>query len=90
MVTRNRLEGSGSPHWWNNLPAQVQNRFSQPLTHDPEPKPEPKSPTECAEVPAPLRRGELLSDLSRLAALFFLVACGNILFLLFALAVVCS
>ena len=40
----------------------------------------------AAEVPPPPSRAELIGDLSGLAALFVLVACGNILFLLAALS----
>ena len=82
MVMRNRSDGSGPPHWWDDLPPQARDRFSPPLAPEAEPA------DRAAEPPPPLDRGELLRDLSRLAVLFALVALGNILFLLVALSFV--
>jgi hypothetical protein len=84
MVTRNRSEGSDPPRWWDDLPPRVRDRFAQPLVADAEPRPEDRT----AEPPSPLSRGELIGDLSRLAVVFVLIACGNILFLLVALSFV--
>jgi hypothetical protein len=76
MVMRNRNEGSDTPHWWDDLPPKVRNRFSKPPSAE-DLLPEPAAPA--------VSRGELLGDLSRLAGMFFLIAIGNILFLLVAL-----
>lgn len=80
MVMSNRRDGSGPPHWWDDLPPHIRDRFAQPLA--------PAAEPECraADPPAPLGRRELLIDLSRLAVLFVLIAVGNILFLLVALS----
>lgn len=78
MVMRNRSDGSGPPHWWDDLPPQARDRFA----------PEAEPADRAAEPPPPLDRGELIRDLSRLAVLFALVALGNILFLLVALSFV--
>ncbi len=83
MVMRNRDEGSQAPHWWDDLPPKVRERFTAPFAHD-------ESPAGGSEPHPPLSRGELLLDLSRLAAMFFLIALGNILFLLVALSFVNS
>ena len=77
MVTSNRSGGGGAPHWWDDLPPQMRDRFTYPLAEPEEPRPD--------EAPAPVSGGELLGDLSRLAVLFVLIALGNILFLLAAL-----
>jgi len=82
MVMSNRRDGSGAPHWWDDLPPHIRDRFAHPLTVAAEPE------GRAAEPPAPLGRRELLGDLSRLAVLFFLIAVGNVLFLLVALAFV--
>lgn len=81
MVMQNRSDGSGAPHWWDDLPPSVRQRFTRPLGQDEQTEPTPRTP----EPPPPLTRGELVGDLSRLALLFALVAVGNILFLLLAL-----
>jgi hypothetical protein len=78
MVTHNRNGGSGAPHWWDDLPPQMRNRFTQPLA-------EPEEPQPPADTPAPVSGGEILGELSRLAVVFLLVALGNILFLFAAL-----
>lgn len=80
MVMRNRNEGSNTPHWWDDLPPRVRGRFSQQLSHQEEP-----AADRVAEPDPPVSRGELLGDLSRLAGMFFLIALGNILFLLVAM-----
>lgn len=77
MVTSNRNGGSDTPHWWDDLPPKMRDRFSRPLA-------EPEEPTR-AEQPAPVSGAELLGDLSRLAVAFLLVALGNLLFLFAAL-----
>lgn len=77
MVTSNRNGGSDTPHWWDDLPPQMRDRFSRPLA-------EPQEPTP-AEQPAPVSSGELIADLTRLAAAFLLVALGLMLFLFAAL-----
>jgi len=78
MVTSNRGGGGGAPHWWDDLPPKMRDRFTQPLAEPEEPKPP-------AEQPAPVSGGELIGELSRLAGVFLLVALGNILFLFAAL-----
>jgi hypothetical protein len=80
MVMHNRGDGSGTPHWWDDLPPKVRDRFTQPLTHEEEPT------SRAPEPPAPPSRRELVRDLSRLAILFCLIALGNVLFLLVALS----
>ena len=82
MVMSNRRDGSGAPHWWDDLPPHIRDRFAQPLA----PAAEPEG--RAADAPAPLGRRELLGDLSRLAVLFVLIAIGNVLFLLVALSFV--
>lgn len=76
MVTSNRNGGSGAPHWWDDLPPKLRERFSQPLAEPEEPQP---------ADPSPVSGGEILGELSRLAVVFLLVALGNILFLFAAL-----
>ena len=89
MVTRNRSEGSGSPNWWDDLPAQMRSRFSQPLVQKSEPE-VVESEERSEDVRPSLGRGELIIDLSRLAALFALIAFGNIAFLIAALYFLCG
>ncbi|CAN0357413.1 unnamed protein product [Phaeothamnion confervicola] len=89
MVTRNRSEGSGSPQWWDDLPAQMRTRFSQPLVREPEPA-RPEGDERAGGAPPSLDRGELISNLSLLAGLFAAVAVGSIVFLLAAIYFVCG
>ena len=81
MVMRNRGDGSDAPHWWDDLPPKVRERFTQPLpaTRTDEP------PARSEDPPPPISGGELVGELSRLAVVFALVALGNILFLFAAL-----
>jgi hypothetical protein len=81
MVMRNRGDGSDAPHWWDDLPPKVRERFTRPLApvHDEQPV------ARTEEPPPPVSGGELVGELSRLAVVFALVALGNILFLFAAL-----
>jgi len=78
MVMRNRHDNANSPEWWDDLPPAVKKRLSRPV-----PQPEHVSPSDHPEPPY---RPPVVSDLSRLAILFFVVALANVLFLLLALA----
>lgn len=83
MVTRNQHDGSGPSGWWDDLPSAVKARVQRPEPAPP-PAPEP-SATAREPEPAPYRP-TLVSDLTRLAALFLAVALANLLFLLVALS----
>ncbi len=80
MVMRNRHDGGNSPGWWDDLPPAVKKRLSRP-----QPAPPPATETHPKE-PEPAYRPAIVSDLSRLAILFVMVALANVLFLLLALA----
>jgi hypothetical protein len=82
MVMRNRSDGNNAPHWWDDLPPQVRKRVTQPLTPRWRTEPPP------GELPEALGRGELVRDLSRLAALFALFTIGIMLYLLVAVTFV--
>ena len=84
MVMPNQHDGASSPGWWDDLPSGVKRRVSRPM---PTPADEPpRSRHEHPELqPAPYRPA-VVSDLSRLAILFLVVALANILFLLVALS----
>lgn len=86
MVTSNRSNESGSPHWWDDLPPHMRARFEQPLVHEAEPAAEAEAWT--AEPLPPPSRGELVGDLSRLAAAFVLATLGILLYLLVAVTYV--
>lgn len=75
MVMRNRSEGSGAPHWWDDLPPKVRNRFTLPLT------PAGRAAPPADEF-APAGRRELVRDLSKLAVAFALLGLGVLLYLL--------
>jgi hypothetical protein len=81
MVMRNRDGGSEAPHWWDDLPPKVRKRFSLPPVYVEE-EPEPR------DAPPAVSRGELVSDLSGLAALFVLVSFAILMYLLVAVAYV--
>ncbi|MBM3980927.1 MAG: hypothetical protein FJ304_11690 [Planctomycetes bacterium] len=76
MVMRNRGEGGGASHWWDDLPPQVRARFARA------PEPEPAPP------PAPSPRRELFADLTRLAVLFALVTGAILVYLLVVVGLV--
>jgi hypothetical protein len=77
---RNRHEGGGTPQWWDDLPPQVRNRFKQPVAQQEEQAAPPDSPL--------FSRLNLLVDLSKLAAVLFLVSVGILLYLLVAMSYV--
>jgi hypothetical protein len=77
MVMRNRGDGSDAPHWWDDLPPKLRERFTRPLP--PEREEHPAARTE--EPPPPVSGGELLSELSRLVAALALALLGIVLFL---------
>lgn len=81
MVMRNRGDGSDAPHWWDDLPPKLRERFSTPITQLDEERPAPRA----EEPPPPVRGSELVGELSRLAFAFALVVFGLILFLSAAL-----
>lgn len=82
MVMRNRHEGSGTPHWWDDLPPHVRDRFSlppaEPAEAPPRLQPEPRSPSGA----------DLLIDLSRFAMVFLLISVIILVYLLIALTYV--
>lgn len=80
MVMKNRGDGSDAPHWWDDLPPKVRGRITRPLV-SPEPNSEPEDQPEPPIEPAPVTRGELIADLSRLAVAFALALLGILLFL---------
>lgn len=78
MVMRNRGDGSDAPHWWDDLPPKLRERFSHPLPHSEyEEAPAPRA----AEPPPPIGNGELVVELSRLVLAFAVVVAGILLFL---------
>ncbi|MFM8272573.1 MAG: hypothetical protein ACKODX_09595 [Gemmata sp.] len=75
---RNKNDGRGR-RWWESLPPPIRTRVACP---------QPGS-ADASPVPGPLfTTGELARDLSGLALLFFVIAVGNMLFLLVALALI--
>jgi hypothetical protein len=84
MVMRNRGDGSNAPHWWDDLPPKVRERFTQPLA-PPAARTEEPSAARTEEPPPPVSGGELVGELSRLAVVFALVVIGIILYLFAAL-----
>lgn len=80
MVMRNRNNGGSAPHWWDDLPPKVRDRFTRPLAT---PEPSGAEP-EADEPPRPLGRHELVTGLSALAALFTIFTFGIMLYLLVA------
>jgi hypothetical protein len=89
MVMRNRHEGSGAPHWWDDLPPHLRGRFSLP---PPEEADEADGLPSRAAYPAtrPLSRADFLIDLSRFAMVFLLISAVILLYLLVALTYVNS
>lgn len=78
MVMRNRGEGSNAPHWWDDLPPKLRERFSQPLARSEfEAPPAPR----VEEPPPPVGTGELIGELSRLVLAFAIAVVGILLFL---------
>jgi hypothetical protein len=87
MVMHNRNEGSDAPHWWDDLPPKVRDRFRQPIAHDEEAG--AAAPAVRPADPAPLpSRGELVGDLSRLAAVFVLIAVAILFYMIVAVTYV--
>jgi hypothetical protein len=84
MVMRNRHEGSGTPHWWDDLPPHVRGRFSLPLPAAAEADPPSRMRTE----PRHPSGADLLIDLSRFAVVFLLISVVILLYLLVALSYV--
>jgi hypothetical protein len=88
MVMRNRHEGSGTPHWWDDLPPHVRGRFSLPAPA------EADGPDDLPRVarPAPRTpsRADFLIDLSRFAMVFLLISVIILLYLLVALTYINS
>ena len=82
MVMRNRHDGANTPNWWDDLPPGLRKRFANTSQRDPSAREELRQSAD--RDPVPYRPG-VVRDLSRLAALFFLVAVANLLFLLIAL-----
>ncbi len=82
MVMRNRHDGADTPNWWDDLPPGLRKRFASVPHRDTAARDELRHSAE--RDPVPYRPG-VIGDLSRLAALFFLIAVANLLFLLIAL-----
>jgi hypothetical protein len=78
MVMRNRGEGSDAPHWWDDLPPKLRERFTQPLAHSE--RGEAPAPR-VEEPPPPVGNGELIGELSRLVLAFATAVVGILLFL---------
>lgn len=89
MVMRNRGDGSDAPHWWDDLPPKVRERFTRPLAPPDRADQRAEQPAQPAartqEPPPPVSGGELFGELSRLAVVFALVVVGIILYLFAAL-----
>lgn len=81
MVMRNRHEGSGTPHWWDDLPPHVRDRFSLP-------EPAEAPPPRLHPEPRPPSGADLIIDLSRFAMVFLLISVVILLYLLIALSYV--
>lgn len=75
MVMRNERDEAGS-NWWDDLPPGVKKRLLPPQLDETHETPQP--------APAPYRPA-VVADLSKLAALVFVVALADLMFLLFAL-----
>jgi hypothetical protein len=92
MVMRNRHEGSGTPHWWDDLPPHMRDRFTQPLVKDEngnEGAREARREQAAAPEPQPaFSRGEVLIDLSRFALVFIFISSVILLYMLVALSYV--
>jgi hypothetical protein len=82
MVMRNRGDGSDAPHWWDDLPPKLRERFTQSLAHSDHAE---ARASQTEEPPPPISGGELIGDLSRLVVAFALVVIGIILYLFAAL-----
>jgi hypothetical protein len=87
MVMRNTSEGNGTPHWWDDLPPKVRERFTRPLTAEGEEAGRADT-AEADDPPQPLSRGELVGNLSWLAAAFAIVTAVILLYLLVAVTYV--
>jgi hypothetical protein len=86
MVMRNRHEGSGAPHWWDDLPPHVRGRFSlPPAPGAAEPEAEDAPLIQPRYEPRPFSGTDLIIDLSRFAMVFVLIAIVILLYLLAAL-----
>jgi hypothetical protein len=85
MVMPNQHDGASSPGWWDDLPSGVKRRVSRPVTTLADEPPRARRDEHPETQPAPYRPA-VVSDLSRLAMLFLVVALANILFLLVALS----
>ena len=84
MVMPNQHDGASSPGWWDDLPPQVKQRVSPPVPTSAIEPPPARREEFPEHDPAPYRPA-VISDLSRLAILFLVVALANVLFLLVAL-----
>lgn len=83
MVMRNRHDGTNTPEWWDDLPPAIQKRITRsPLVKEDRVDELLRS---TRREPAAHRSG-ILRDLTRLSALFLIVALANLLFLLIALS----
>jgi hypothetical protein len=82
MVMRNRSDGSNTPHWWDDLPPKVRNRFTRPAARTNQRNEPNTDEADDAGPPRPLGRGELVSSLTALAALFALITAGIMLYLI--------
>ncbi len=74
---QNRHDGANSPNWWDDLPPSVKRRVSRP---------QPEAESSAHPDDSFPYQPAVVSDLSRLAILFLVVAVANILFLLIALS----
>lgn len=79
MVMRNRGDESDAPHWWDDLPPKMRERFTRPLAQ-PDREEVPR-----VEPPPPVSGSELIGELSRLVFAVALVVCGLLAFLSAAL-----
>lgn len=79
MVMRNRGDGSDAPHWWDDLPPRVRERFTRPTTRTGH----AESATQTQEPPPPVSTGDLIGAIAHLTLALALFVFG-ITLLLFA------
>jgi hypothetical protein len=82
MVMRNRHDDAGMPNWRDDLPPSVRKRFGKSTSSEPVGNEEASPNAEGRETSS---HAGIVRDLTRLAALFLVVAVANLLFLLIAI-----
>lgn len=87
MVMRNRHDGADTPNGRDDLPPGIRRRLAN---QSPGERFEPDEPHRIAGREPVANRASLIRDLTRLAALFVVVALANLLFLLIAITFLSS